>query len=302
MVFGSIIDVRKTFVICLTLLAFTFPLPGLADDIAQQSFSQQIKELEQTYGGRLGVSIWDSDSNTTLQYRSGERFAFCSTYKFLLVAAILKNVDDKQLSLDQQIPYSSSDLLSYAPITRKHLQSPEGNMSIKQLSAAAIQYSDNTAANLLMNQLGGTKGLTDFMRSIGDKTTRFDRMEPELNSNLPNDERDTTTPDAMLKAMKKILLGSVLSSVSKDQLTQWLLNNTTGANKLRAGFPTFWPVGDKTGSGDNGATSDIAITWPDPDHPILVVVYYTDSKQSFENKNHVIEQVGKMVSEQFSGH
>lgn len=298
----SIVKVRKAFIIYCSVLALIFPVLVMADDIVQESFDQQVHELEQTYGGRLGVSIWDSDSNTSLHYRGGERFAFCSTFKFLLVAAILKKVDDKQLALDQQIPYGTSDLLSYAPITRKHLKSPEGSMSISQLSAAALQYSDNTAANLLMKQVGGTKGLTAFMQSIGDKTTRFDRIEPDLNSNLPNDERDTTTPDAMLKAMKQILLGSVLSHASRDQLTQWLLNNTTGANKLRSGFPTFWPVGDKTGSGDNGATSDIAITWPDPDHPILVAVYYTDSKQPFEIKNHVIELIGKIISEQFSGH
>lgn len=279
-------------------------LPAFPDDAQtlQANFKQQMKELEDTYGGQLGVAVWDSNTGVQLQYRGNQRFALCSTFKFLLTAALLAKVDDKEESLDRVVTYDSSNLLEYAPVTRKHLKGEEGQMSIRNLAAATMQHSDNTAANLLFEPVRGPEGLTTFMRSLGDNVTRIDRIEPNINTNLPNDERDTTTPNAMLKSMKKILLGRVLSQRSKDQLTQWMLNNTTGANKLRAGIPTYWPIGDKTGSGDNGATSDIAIMWPDPDYPILVAVYYTGSKQPFETKNHVIALVGRAISDQLSPH
>ncbi|WP_172967668.1 class A beta-lactamase [Hydrogenovibrio sp. JE_KL2] len=287
-----------------TLSLWLFVAPAYADSLksAQANFKQQISELESTFGGRLGVAVWDASSGFQLQYRGNERFALCSTFKFLLAASVLAKVDAKEESLSRVVTYSTSDLLNYAPITRKNLHNGEGEMTVSQLLAAALQHSDNTAANLLFEPVRGPQGLTTFMRSIGDRETRVDRIEPHLNTNIPGDERDTTTPNAMLKSMKKILLGHVLSEASKNQLTQWMLNNTTGANKLRAGIPTYWPIGDKTGSGNNGAMNDIAIMWPDADDPILVAVYYTGSKEPFETRNHVLEQVGRIISDQFSPH
>lgn len=300
----SIQTIKGTMVAFLTLWLAGYSAFTQADNTqnTQTYFSQQISELEKNYGGKLGVAVWDANTGTQLQHRGNERFALCSTFKFLLAAAVLAKVDSKDESLNRIVTYSKSSLLEYAPITRKHMNGDEGKMTISQLLAAAMEYSDNTAANLLFEPARGPQGVTTFMRSIGDIVTRINRIEPYLNTNLPNDDRDTTTPNAMLTSMKKILLGKVLSPASKNQLTQWMLNNTTGANKLRAGIPTHWPIGDKTGSGDNGATSDIAIMWPDADTPVLVAVYYTGSKEPYEIKNHVIEQVGRIVSEQFSPH
>ncbi|WP_024850934.1 class A beta-lactamase [Hydrogenovibrio kuenenii] len=300
----SIRTIKGTIVAFLTLWLACYSAFTQADNAqnAQTYFSQQISELEKNYGGKLGVAVWDANTGTQLHHRGNERFALCSTFKFLLTAAVLAKVDSKDEKLNRVVTYSKSSLLEYAPVTRKHMQGNEGKMTIAQLAAAAMEYSDNTAANLLFEPARGPMGLTTFMRSIGDTVTRIDRTEPYLNTNLPNDDRDTTTPNAMLTSMKKILIGNALSPASRNQLTQWMLNNTTGTNKLRAGIPTHWPIGDKTGSGDNGATSDIAIVWPDADNPILIAVYYTGSKEPYEIKNHVIEQVGRIVSEQFSPH
>lgn len=277
-------------------LALVLLLASL-DTLARADFGQVIADLEQKNGGRLGVSAFNIANGERLGYRANERFAMASTFKLLLVAAVLHQVDSGTETLDRSVKFSAADIQSYAPITSKHLK--DGQMSVSELCAATLQYSDNTAANLLLKRVGGPAGLTRYIRTLGDKTTRLDRNEPSLNSNIAGDLRDTTTPIAMLNSMQTLLVGNALSINSKKQLTKWLIGNTTGDAKLRAGFNPAWKVGDKTGSGANGASNDVAIVWPDRNLPFLVTVYYTDSTISPEQQSKVIADVGRVVSRIF---
>ncbi len=223
----------------------------------------------------------------------------CSTFKFLLVSAILSRVDAHQETLDRFIHYTKTDLLDYAPITKAHLA--EGGMTLSALCAAAIEYSDNTAANLLLAALGGPAHVTRFARSLGDSVTRLDRNEPALNTAIPGDPRDTTSPSAMLHDMKKVLLEDrTLSSDSRQRLEAWMIANTTGAGSLRAGLPSAWRIGDKTGSGRNGATNDIAICWPPNRPPILVTAYFVGSSAADNDRHAAIADVGRLVAGEFS--
>lgn len=222
----------------------------------------------------------------------------CSTFKLLAVAAILRRMDDNADRLDRAVPYSEKDLLDYAPITRQHVA--EGSMTVAALCAAAIEYSDNTAANLLLKSLGGPAGVTRYARSIGDAVTRLDRDEPTLNTALPGDDRDTTSPAAMLGDMRTVLLGVVLSAMSRERLATWLLANTTGATRLRAALPPSWRVGDKTGSGQRGATGDIAIIWPPARVPILVTAYLTETGASPTERDAALRDVGRVMVAEFA--
>jgi beta-lactamase class A len=258
---------------------------------------EQLAAIEKHTGGRLGVAALDTASGRRIEYRSTERFAMCSTFKMLLVAAVLARVDKGEDSLGHPISYSATDLLDYAPITAKHVT--EGNMILRELCAAAIVYSDNTAANLLLHTIGGPGKLTGYARSLGDAITRLDRNEPSLNSNLPGDVRDTTTPAAMLNTMVKLLNDKPLSTASRQQLENWLTSNTTGGKRLRAGVPPRWRVGDKTGTGGNGATNDIAIIWPENHSPFFVAVYFSDSKVPQPERDAVLAEVGRIISGEY---
>ena len=218
----------------------------------------------------------------------------CSTFKFLAAAAVLKRVDEKQEKLDRFVSYDAKDILEYAPVTKAHLK--EGGMTLGALCAAAIEQSDNTAGNLLLDAIGGPVGLTNFARAIGDKVTRLDRKEPELNSAIADDERDTTTPAAMLADMLQLLLGNTLSPSSRHQLEQWLQANQTGASMIRAGVPTSWIIGDKTGRGANGATNDIAIMRPPGRAPILLVIYSAGSTTTANDRAAVLAEAAKIVT------
>src|SRR6266513_3307306 len=238
-------------------------------------FTNRILSIEQRTGARIGVAGLDTGSGKRLDYRSEERFPMCSTFKFLAAAAVLKRVDEKQDHLDRFIRYGAKDILEYAPVTKAHLE--DGGMTLGALCAAAIEQSDNTAGNLLLEAIGGPVGLTNFARDLGDRVTRLDRKEPELNSAIPGDERDTTTPASMCSDMQRLLLGDALSEASRRQLENWLQRNETGGWLSRASVPNNWIIGDKTGRGSNGARNDIAIMRPPDRAPILVAIYSVGS-------------------------
>ena len=221
-------------------------------------------------GARLGVAAINLGTGRTIEFDANSRYAMCSTFKLPLAAAILEKADRSELSLADEIRFGPSDLLEYAPAVRAAI--PRGSLSIAHLCAAAVEVSDNSATNLLLPRVGGPAGLTAFMRKAGDAITRLDRNEPELNTNLPGDPRDTTTPGAMLGLLRAILVGDVLTPFSRPFLIQWMVNASTGRDRLRAGLPG-WQAGDKTGTGPNGANNDVAIAWPPSGAPILIASF-----------------------------
>jgi beta-lactamase class A len=262
---------------------------------AQADVAANLTALEVKHGGRLGVAVLDTSSGKHLGHRADKRFAMCSTFKLLLAAAVLARVDVGKESLARRVPYSEADLLSYAPITRKRVA--EGAMTVGDLCAAVIQYSDNTAANLLFSSIGGPNGLTRWLRTLSDETTRLDRIEPDLNTNLPNDPRDTTTPAAMVATMRKLLVGDALSANSRAQLAKWLVGNTTGGARLRAGFDPAWTVGDKTGTGERGAANDVAIVWPKKGAaPWLIAVFYSAPNATPAERDAIIAEAGRLMA------
>jgi beta-lactamase class A len=250
--------------------------------------------LETRYGGRLGVFAVDTGSGSVLAHREHERFAMCSTFKTLAVGAVLARVDAGKERLDRRIAYSTRDLLEYAPIAREHVR--EGSLTVRALCAAAIEYSDNTAANLLLASIGGPASVTRYARSLGDTVTRLDRTEPALNDAIPGDPRDTTSPSSMAHDVRRLLLGDVLSGSSRDLLKTWMLDCKTGTDCIRAGVPRTWRVGDKTGAGELATRNDVAVLWPPRRAPIVVAAYYTGSSQPTAVRNAVLAQVGRIVS------
>jgi beta-lactamase class A len=210
---------------------------------------------------------------------------------------VLKLVDEGKEHLDRMVGYGKEDILEHAPVTKEHLK--EGRMTLANLCAAAIEQSDNTAGNLLLRVIGGPLGLTSFVRALGDETTRLDRMEPDLNTAIPGDERDTTTPAAMRNDLIRLLTKEVLSPASRRQLETWLAGNKTGAEMIRAGVPTAWHVGDKTGRGGNGATNDIAVLRPPNRPPIFLAIYFVGSAAPANERTATVAEVARVVAETF---
>jgi beta-lactamase class A len=261
------------------------PVPDAASDLAA---------IERRLGGRLGVAAVDTGSGRRIVHRPSERFAMCSTFKFLAAAAVLARVDAKTERLDRLVRYARKDVLEYAPIAKDHVND---GMTIEALCAAAIEYSDNTAGNLLLTALGGPQGVTAFARRLGDAVTRLDRNEPSLNEVPSGEVRDTTSPASMAHDVQALLVDStVLSESSRALLEKWMIGNTTGNERLRAGLPDDWRVGDKTGTGPHGATNDIAIAWPPGRAPLIISAFFWGSKAPQADLNRALADVARIVA------
>jgi len=279
------------------LFSYTQKSLGASNPPAYTSLAgitRRLAAIERASGGRLGVSILDTGNGAKYGYRAGERFPMCSTFKLLAAAFVLHRVDAGQEQLERRVPIEAGDILPHSPTTQQHI-GPQG-LPMAALCEASIIVSDNAAANLMLASFGGPAGLTAYLRSLGDKVTRLDRTEPELNESKPGDPRDTTTPDAMLATMHKITLGSALSDASRKLIVQWLQANTTGDRRLRALLPRGWRVGDKTGSGANGSTNDVGLIWAPGRAPLLVAAYLTGTKQPAVQRDAALAQVGLLAA------
>ena len=242
---------------------------------------------------RLGVAALDTGNGRSVSFDANSRYAMCSTFKLPLAAAILSAADRGTISLSDPIEFGEADLLDYAPVIRANLR--RGRLSVERMCRAIVQVSDNSAANLLLRRVGGPAGLTQFIRRCGDSVTRLDRYEEELNSNLPGDPRDSTTPAAMVGLMRSLLLGNMLRPASRERLIGWMEGATTGLRRLRAGLPPGWRAGDKTGNGANGAANDVAIAFPPNRPPILIASYMSGVEVDDSARHAAHAAVGRIV-------
>ena len=279
----------------LVAAALTVRPKTMRASIADQRLIDEIRRLESESGGRLGVCVLETATGARHVHRGDERFPMCSTFKALAVAAILARVDAGKEQLTRRIIFEASALVTYSPVTEKRVGGD--GMTLAEICDAAVTLSDNTAANLLLAVIGGPPGLTAFVRGLGDEVTRLDRNEPSLNEALPDDPRDTTTPNAMASSLQALILGTAaLSAASREQLTAWLLANKTGDTRLRAGLAKDWRVGDKTGSGARGTANDVAVIWPPNKPPIVITAYLTGATVSTTQQNATLASVARAVS------
>lgn len=260
-------------------------------DAAQASRWQAI---EATAAGRLGVAVLDTANGRLEGHRLDERFPMCSTFKWLAAALVLHRVDAGQEQLDRRIRFGPEALVPYAPVTSRRVGG-EG-MTLAELCEAAITLSDNPAGNLLLQSFGGPEALTHYARTLGDTMTRLDRWEPELNEATPGDPRDTTTPRAMATALRAAMLGTALSTASRDQLVRWMEATQTNGKRLRADLPAGWRMGSKTGTGARGTTNDVGVFWPPGRAPVVVAVYLTDTGADESTRNAAVAGVAHGIT------
>ncbi len=251
---------------------------------------KEFSQLEKKFDARLGVYAIDTGTNRTISYRPNERFAYASTYKALAAGVLLQqNSIDK---LNEVINYTKDDLVEYSPVTEKHVDS---GMTLGEIVEAAVRSSDNTAGNILLNKIGGPKGYEKALRQMSDRVTMADRFEAELNEAIPGDIRDTSTAKAIATNLKAFTVGNALPAHKRNILTEWMKGNATGDKLIRAGVPTDWVVGDKSGAGSYGTRNDIAIVWPPNKAPIIIAILSSKDEKEDTYDNQLIAEAAKVV-------
>ncbi|MET8474368.1 class A beta-lactamase [Streptomyces sp. NPDC006422] len=278
------------------------PAPGRSAAPASAPGPGRFTALERRHGARLGVYAHDLGTGRTVRHRADERFPMCSTFKTPAVAAVLRDLDRDGEYLARRVHYTQADIdrAGGAPVTGKPENLANG-MTVAELCGAAISYSDNTAANLLMEPLGGPGAVTRFVRSIGDRTTRLDRWEPELNSAEAGRVTDTSTPRALGRTYARLVLGDALAPADRDRLTKWLLANTTSGERFRAALPADWELGDKTGTGRYGTANDVGIAWTPDGAPVILSVLSTKADhgadQETEGDSVLVRRAAELIVE-----
>ncbi|MEU2287557.1 class A beta-lactamase [Streptomyces sp. NPDC013178] len=287
---------RRTLLTAGTATAATL-LTGLASGsarAAEDDVTARLRALEKQHGARLGVFAHNVRTRRSVRYRADERFPVCSLFKVLAVAAVLRDLDRDGEVLARRIHYTADDVVENSPVTQDHVAD---GMTVAELSEAAICRSDNTAANLLLRELGGPAAITRFARSVGDRVTRLDRWEPELNSAEPWRVTDTTSPYAIGRSYARLVLGGALEPGDRRRLTDWMLANETSVNRFRKGLPSTWTLADKTGGGWYGANNDAGIAWTPDGAPVVLVVQLTKpDRDAAYDHDLIVETAGLLAA------
>lgn len=290
-------------VLCLTSTWLLHSTSGAATaNTAPHISYAPLAALEKQAGGRLGVAFLNTSNGSVVGHRMHDRFGMCSTFKLALAVEILRKVDQGTLKSDQWVPFGKADMVNHAPVASQHLA--RGGMTVQAMAEAIQATSDNVAANALLKLLGGPAAFTQLLRAAGDNVTRLDRIEPEMNFVDSGEVRDTTTPHAAAHTMQRQLTRGWLKPDSTRLLIGWMEATETGAKRLRAGFPSDWRSGDKTGTGMAKGMADkyndIAIAWPPGKAPLIVTAYY-EARENHGGKirdedQAVLAEVGRIAA------
>jgi beta-lactamase class A len=257
----------------LAAVAASQPIPVLAEPTDPLAgINERLDELERRHNAIIGVHAVDIETGRNVGHRDTELFAVCSTFKTYAAAAVLQKSERGELALDQKVFVDPAEIVTNSPRTQPRAG---GEMTLDELCQAALQVSDNTAGNLLLQTIGGTQAITEFARSIDDEATRLDRWETERNSAIPGDPRDTSTPHMIGRGYRNLLTHDVLAPPQRQQLEDWMRANETSS--MRAGLPAGWTTADKTGSGDYGSTNDVGVAY-DPAGRRVLLAMMTRSK------------------------
>lgn len=277
-----------------TVFAFLLALlPSVVLAQVNSSVASALDQVADELDARVGFAAYDLETGQRWEYQADQRFPLSSTFKTLACAELLYRVDQGGVSLSQEVSFSEADLVTYSPVTEQ--AAGHRAMTLSELCEATLTTSDNTAANLILQVLGGPESVTTFVKLLGDDVTRLDRWETDLNEGQPGDIRDTTTPNAMVNNMQQLLLGDLLSLESKAQLRNWLERNQVADGLFRAAVPDDWIVADRTGAGGFGARSITAIIWPPEREPIIVALYIAETEASFPERNEAIATIGAAI-------
>ena len=274
---------KKFLFIVLAVMIFVVAGEGESSDL-------NFRELEEKYDAQIGIYVLDTNDGSEIAYNADKRFAYCSTHKFLSVGALLRR---KSLGeLDERKIFTAEEIVPHSPITQENVG---GGLTLAEICEASLRVSDNTAANLVLKELGGVEGFKATLREIGDDVTEPARLEPELNIFAPDDIRDTTTPRQIAHDLERYLLGVLLSDEKKFLLATWLSDNAITDELIKAGVPQGWKVLDKSGTGNFGTRNDVAIVCPPNRKPIVVAIMTRRNEADAEFARDLIAEVTRMI-------
>ncbi|MDQ7131232.1 BlaZ-like penicillin-hydrolyzing class A beta-lactamase [Mammaliicoccus sciuri] len=259
--------------------------------------TQDLKKVEDKYDANIGVYALNTANDKEITFNEDKRFAYASTFKAVSSAMLLEKTPHNKLN--KKVHVSKEDIVPYSPVLEKFINK---DISIKKLIEATMLYSDNTANNMIIDELGGYKEVNKRLKSLDDKTTKPSRMEPELNNYNPKSNRDTSTPQAFGKTLNKLIKDGRLSKENKAFLIDLMINNKSGDTLIKKGAPKNFKVADKSGQATTYASrNDVAFVYPKGESKPIVLVIFTNKESKTDKPNDkVVSEIAKVVLEKFN--
>ncbi|WP_323714411.1 BlaZ-like penicillin-hydrolyzing class A beta-lactamase [Mammaliicoccus sciuri] len=259
--------------------------------------TQDLKKVEDKYDANVGVYALNTATDEEITFNDDKRFAYASTFKAVSSAMLLEKTPHNELN--KKVHVSKEDIVPYSPVLEKFINK---DITIKKLIEATMLYSDNTANNMIIEELGGYKEVNKRLKSIDDKTTKPSRMEPELNNYDPKSNKDTSTPKAFGKTLNKLINDGHLSKENKAFLIDLMINNKSGDTLIKKGAPKNFKVADKSGQAITYASrNDVALVYPKGESKPIVLVIFTNKEGKTDKPNDkVVSETAKVVLEKFN--
>ncbi|KTT83107.1 BlaZ-like penicillin-hydrolyzing class A beta-lactamase [Mammaliicoccus sciuri] len=259
--------------------------------------TQDLKKVEDKYDANIGVYALNTATDEEITFNEDKRFAYASTFKAVSSAMLLEKTPHNELN--NKVHVSKEDIVPYSPVLEKFINK---DITIKKLIEATMLYSDNTANNMIIEELGGYKEVNKRLKSLDDKTTKPSRMEPELNIYDPKSNRDTSTPQAFGKTLNKLINDGRLSKENKAFLIDLMINNKSGDTLIKKGAPKNFKVADKSGQAITYASrNDVAFVYPKGESKPIVLVIFTNKEGKTDKPNDkVVSETAKVVLEKFN--
>ena len=301
----------------------------------REALTGQLEAVAKRVGpARLGVAVQDLTTSQVFSFNGDQRFPMQSVFKAPLGAAVLAEVDAGRLKLDQAITIKDVDLSpTYSPVA--DLWPGRDTYTVGELLDRSTGGSDNTAADVLMKQVGGPGAVTAWLQGrkvLGVRVDRYERqLQPEI-LGMPSfraewrepaayihalqavpedarrravqaylsDPRDTATPLGAVRFLEALNQGELLSPASTQRLLTIMTQPQTGQGRLYAALPDGASLAHKTGTartdlGMNPATNDIGIFTLKNGHRFAVAVFLSGSTLDDVGRDEVIAEVGRIV-------
>ena len=272
-----------------------------------QNLKKEILQITKGKNATVSVSVLDFENNKSVHIKGNKKLPMLSVFKFHIGLAVLNEVDQGKLNLDQKILIKKSDLLenTWSPIRERF---PEGDieMPLGLLIKYTVAESDNNGCDILLRLIGGTETVQKFINSKGVRNFTIKVNEEQMHQGFEFMYLNTTTANSANQLLKDFRDKKIVSKTSTDFLMTTMLETSTGKNKIVAQLPESVPVAHKTGSSGKNekgltiAENDIGIVTMPGGKSYALSIFVSDSMESAETNTKMIADISKIVFDYFS--
>lgn len=253
--------------------------------------SARLKDICGRVDGRCGVAVTHVETGRGAAFEGAAPLPLYSIFKLPLAVAVLKEVEEGRLQLDQKVRVEPEETVpgteENSALWRKPSERP-----LRELLEFSIARSDNTSTDKMLELVGGPEAVTRRMRALGlnhieVRSTVKDFLKSK--DAHPN----TGAPADLARLLVLLQRGEALTPPQTEVLLGIMSRTVTGDRRLRAGVPAGTTVADKTGSGPS-TTNDVGIvTLPGDRGHLALAVLLDGSKLPGKKQEDLIAEVAR---------